>query len=84
MADKALEDRLKDELIEFIEQEEAVMSFPPSLSSAERRIVHQVRLVLVCLLTLRRLMLPPFHVSYVKSWTSFTSVEGREMRDSLK
>ena len=48
MADKALEDRLKDELIEFIEQEEAVMSFPPSLSSAERRIVHQVRLVLVC------------------------------------
>lgn len=48
MADKALEDRLKDELIEFIEQEEAVMSFPPSLSSAERRIVHQVRLALVC------------------------------------
>ena len=49
MADKALEDRLKDELIEFIEREEAVMSFPPSLSSAERRIVHQVRFYLVSL-----------------------------------
>ena len=44
MADKTLEDRLKDELMEFIEQDKFVMSFPPSLSSAERRIVHQVRL----------------------------------------